>query len=360
MDVRHLIPFTDTIPANPYFFWIMGIITFTLHILLINIVLGGSIIILYNRLRNSTDSLETSFYGGLPGTIPNIIALGINFGVAPLLFIQVVYGHLFYTSSILLASFKLAIIPLLIIAYYCAYIHKIKYISHHQLSKYALMIMILIMLYIAFIFINNLTIMVKPNTWENYFSNMNGTYLNWSDMTIYPRLLHFITASIAIGGLFTSLIWNYREKSNIYDRDKNIKTGLKIYAYANILQAFIGICYLLVLPGDMKHHFLGGNTIYTVIFFIGVVFAIVSIITAFFNRLLHTVILLLLTIIAMVATRTNVRTLYVTDFFNLSSLKVVPQYDVLVIFIIFLFAGTGLIWYILKNGLRFSKGRLSK
>jgi len=45
-----------------------------------------------------------------------------HLGVAPLLFLQVLYGRLFFTSSILMAGFWLAVVPLLIVAYYCAYV----------------------------------------------------------------------------------------------------------------------------------------------------------------------------------------------------------------------------------------------
>jgi hypothetical protein len=34
------------------------------------------------------------------GSIPTLIALAVNLGVPPLLFVQVLYGHLFYSSSV--------------------------------------------------------------------------------------------------------------------------------------------------------------------------------------------------------------------------------------------------------------------
>ena len=55
------------------------------------------------------------------------MAFAVNFGVAPLLFVQVLYGHLFYTSSILVAVFRLAVIPLLIVAYYALYLHGFRF-----------------------------------------------------------------------------------------------------------------------------------------------------------------------------------------------------------------------------------------
>ncbi len=48
--------------------------------------------------------------------LPLVIAFAVNFGVAPLLFLQVLYGHFIYTSSILMGIFWISIIPALIIA----------------------------------------------------------------------------------------------------------------------------------------------------------------------------------------------------------------------------------------------------
>jgi hypothetical protein len=57
----------------------------------------------------------------------NYPVFSVNFGVAPLLFVQVLYGHFFYASSILMAVFWLAVIPLLIAAYYAAYLYGFRF-----------------------------------------------------------------------------------------------------------------------------------------------------------------------------------------------------------------------------------------
>ena len=53
--------------------------------------------------------------------MPVIVALGINFGVVPLLFVQLAYYKVFYPATILMAWHWLAIIGLLIPAYYGVY-----------------------------------------------------------------------------------------------------------------------------------------------------------------------------------------------------------------------------------------------
>ena len=61
------------------------------------------------------------FAGRLLQQMPIIVAFGINFGIVPLLFMQLAYYKVFYPATILMACFWLAIIVLLIPAYYGVY-----------------------------------------------------------------------------------------------------------------------------------------------------------------------------------------------------------------------------------------------
>ena len=53
--------------------------------------------------------------------MPVIVAVGVNLGIVPLLFVQLAYYKVFYPATILMAWFWLAIIVLLIPAYYGVY-----------------------------------------------------------------------------------------------------------------------------------------------------------------------------------------------------------------------------------------------
>ncbi len=55
--------------------------------------------------------------------MPVIIAVGINFGIVPLLFVQVGFAKVFYPATILMAWFWLAVIVLLMPAYYGVYLY---------------------------------------------------------------------------------------------------------------------------------------------------------------------------------------------------------------------------------------------
>lgn len=122
-----LIPSPDNIPVYWVWFKVLLIVTFTAHILLMNITLWSVIIAFFSGLKKSPDSASISLQKEISEKTTFIMAFTINFGVAPLLFLQILYGNFFYTSSVLMAAYWLSVIMLLIIAYYCAYIYKFRF-----------------------------------------------------------------------------------------------------------------------------------------------------------------------------------------------------------------------------------------
>src|SRR6056297_1739720 len=114
--INQIIPSAEAIPVNWWWFQVLLILTFLLHLILMNFILGGSLLTLWDAFRKKTFRREST-------TIPTLIALTINLGVPPLLFLQVIYGNFFYSSSVIMASPWILVIPVLILAYYRAYIY---------------------------------------------------------------------------------------------------------------------------------------------------------------------------------------------------------------------------------------------
>jgi len=96
------------------------IATFALHALLISFVLGGAGYVLARLIRGGDDALAAASRDWLP------FALGaaITAGVAPLLFVQILYQPRFYTANLLLFVRWLAIVPALIVGFYALYLGK--------------------------------------------------------------------------------------------------------------------------------------------------------------------------------------------------------------------------------------------
>lgn len=336
--MKELIPYTEPVPVPPQIFIPLEQLFFLIHILIINAILGLSMILLYKWNK------EKGFFEinkPFVKKIPILFALGINMAIPTLLFLQVVFGHLFYTSSILMGSFWILIIPFLIVAYYSSYFHYRKF-EASSFASYALALMILLIFYIAFMLVNNLSLMELPDKWHAYFSNRTGTLLLWSVPTIYPRFLHFLFASLAVGGITYAF---YFSKKAVYDKAKE---GFNIFAYATMIQIAVGFWFLLSLPQNIMQKYMGGDSFATVVLVLGIITAIASVFTALKGKLKDTIAFLLLTLIFMVINRYNLRIFQLEGSFSPSELKVVPQWDVFALFVVILLVGVGTIVYMLK------------
>ncbi|GIX01529.1 MAG: hypothetical protein KatS3mg112_0466 [Thermogutta sp.] len=106
------------LPAPFWFIQFFKVLGFILHMVPMNLWFAGMFLtlVLYRRegpARHWAERMAT--------LMPVIIAFGVNFGIVPLLFIQVAYPWAFYPATILTAWFWLAIIGLLLVAYYGVY-----------------------------------------------------------------------------------------------------------------------------------------------------------------------------------------------------------------------------------------------
>ena len=92
---------------------------FTLHAVPMNLWYAGLLVALWLHLRGNQHARR--FAARLLQQMPVIVAVGVNLGIVPLLFVQLAYYKVFYPATILMAWFWLAIIGLLIPAYYGVY-----------------------------------------------------------------------------------------------------------------------------------------------------------------------------------------------------------------------------------------------
>jgi hypothetical protein len=355
MNPSPLIPLPDAIPAPAWVFHVLDIALFTLHIVVINVLLGGSLLFLFSRLLRREQ--QEQLLDPLSSKLPVAFALGINLGVAPLLFLQVIWGHLFYTSSILLGTFWILVIPLVIVAYYGTYIHAKA--ARRALAVSAIGATCLILLYVAFILVNNNLLMMQPDKWNAYFTHRTGTYLVLSDPTLIPRYLHFIVASVAIAALFMSIVWSFRKRRNPEEAETKIKQGLTIFAYATVIQAAVGVWFLITLNREMLLQFMGGSPWATAFLGIGFLSGLGAIVTALGGKLRSTLMMTAVTLVAMVLNRDQLRAMYLQGSFDSATLQVNPQYDVLALFLIILLIGLASVVWMLRAGFRTNTGRVT-
>ena len=197
-------PAVDQIPLPAPVWLLKGLhdLTFSLHLTAVGLLLGGLMLglmlALLGRLRQSADMTQAS--GMIIHRLPTVMAFVINLGIPPLLFAQVLYGRALYTSSVLIGTYWIAVILLLMGSYYGLYVSA--GLSDKRQSWFGPgLAALLLTLTIAFIYSNNMTLMLRPQSWNAMYQHSPaGLQLNSADPALMPRWLFFIAGSFPVAG----------------------------------------------------------------------------------------------------------------------------------------------------------------
>ncbi len=346
MNPAALIPTPDAIPVAWGWFYVLLTLTFVLHILVMNAMLGGGIIALISAFRGGEQNTLLGKEIGYKW--PYTIAFAVNLGVAPLLFVQVLYGQFIYSSTVLMAIWWFSIFGLLILAYYGAYIYDFKFDSLGNLRIIMLVFSVSILLFVGFMFSNNMTLMLQPEKWQAYFNNAGGTLLLLSDPSLFPRYLHFVIGAVAVAGLFLALIGHFRFMKSSVNRETLITKGMKYFTYSTALQIIIGFWFLIALPKRVMMVFMGGSACGTVLLLLGTILGFVVLYFGYKKRVVVSSVITLVTLIVMVFMRDLVRIAYLKPYFRLPDLVVEPQYSPFIFFLVIFAIGLALVGYMLK------------
>lgn len=337
MNPASLIPVVDPLPVHWLWFDILLIVTLTAHLLFMNALVGSAAIGLAHAVRGKGEILKQ-----VGMKLPPLLALTINMGVAPLLFLQVNYGHFDYVSSVLMGGWWLAIVAVLLFSYYGFYICKFRHDAMAGGLRIALFTASLLgCLYVGFMFTNNMTLMVEPQHWLKYFET-DGGFLNLSDPALFPRFLHAMVGALALGGLFVALLGQAR------DNDEFIRLGMAWFTRATLVNLAVGAWFLFSLPGEIIPAFMGGSLPATATLVAALTATGVMLAAGFKEKPKQAASWAVVTVFLMVCTRHWLRTLSLEPWFDFNTMPVTNQYGSFYLFLGFLVVGLALIAYMLK------------
>ncbi len=355
MDPASLVPEAMAIPLAPLFLQILLLLTFVAHMLLMNVMLGGTIIALVGELRGKRAPLALrKTPKELAGVLTVAVALAVNLGVAPLLFLQVIYGQFLYTSSVLIAWWWIGLTVVVILAYYGLYIYKFKYEALKGLKALLLALCVFLLLGTGFILTTNMTLMLRPEQWMAYFDRADGWLLNLTEPTLFPRYLHMVIGAMAVGGLFLALMASWRERRGTLAPDgaaARIRSGMRWFTHATLAQLVMGSVFLITLPRPIMLTFMGSNMTNTLVFVAALASVVLLLILGFRRQVWATAWTLVAVMTLMALMRAMVRTEYLAPYLDVSSLPVHPQYGPLALFLVSLIIGLALIYWMVKQAL---------
>jgi len=343
-----LIPIPDSIPVPWGWFEALLLGTFVCHLLLMNAVLGSGLFLLLGG-REAASARKA-----LAKRLPTGLALTVNLGVPPLLFLQVLYGQFLYTSSVLTAVYWLSAVGLTMLAYALLYGHA----GQPKASDWRRLCLpgaVAALLLVSLIMTNTMTLVQRPEAWTAYFKDPAGTILNVADPTFLPRWLHFLLASVAVGGLSVALLASKttpdpEESSAVGAR------GLKWFTYASLLQIVAGGWWLLSLPQEVMLRFMGASGLSTAVFVAALGAAALAIAMGFQGRARAAAWSVALTVALMTGVRELSRTAMLGDGYRPDAYLVTGQYGPMVLFLGSLVLGVAAVAYMLRLHLRAGGG----
>lgn len=351
------IPPLDPMPVPAPIWLLKGLlwVTFAIHLVLMNLTLGGSLLSAVYAFKGKERDLDVS--RKLAKTLPFAMPFTITFGVAPLLFVQVLYGPLFYSATILMATPFLAVIADLIVAYYLMYLLGWKWKSLGRLQGYLATFVFLMLGYVGFTFSNVYTLMTSPERFRDlYLADPTGMHFDLADGTVIPRFLHMLLAAVAVTGLYIAYLGQRRLKLEPEVGRWQFKSGITWFAGATVANFGVGVWWLVALPREGMLAFMGGSGLATGAFIVGLVAALAALVVALLGinslrpmpKLMGAVHSLTLTIVCMVLMRDALRDQLLKPFYNVWSQPTEPQWVAIVLFLVLFVLGIAVCVWLLR------------
>lgn len=342
------------LPAPAGLLQILLVFTFILHVLAMNLLVGGSVMMAVSLVRGKSSPFCAELAKRLSRALPVTMSLTITLGVAPLLFVQVLYGQAFYTASVLMAWPWLSVVALLMLAYYGLYLVQFRPDWLGRWVTPIAWISAVFILVVGLLFTHNATLNLAPAKWaEMYAQSASGLHLNWSDPTLIPRYLHFMVAAFAVAGLGVVLLAMLYRKTDPQWAEEAVRYGARWFVVATILQFAVGLWFLVKLPQGVMMSFLGVSALDTILLWAGVTLAVVALLLVQRSALLATG-AVTLTIVLMAIVRHRIRQMFLGEHLNVNVLPVNPQWTMFAIFVVLLVIGLGvvgwMVWQFAKAG----------
>lgn len=245
------------VPSHPLVFLVLGVLTFALHIAAVQVMLGAATLTLRGAFSPSQHWRRLA--QAMLVTAKIAVSVAIVIGVAPLLFVQVVYDPFWYTSNVLSAWWVIGFIVLLIAGYIALYIF---YWKNHDIVADGgkggiwMVLSIALLLAVGFIVHSLTNQMLFPEHWMAWYApkdvvNPDGHSLHYWHL---PRFLFFIALSAPVTGAW---LYGYRrylqgggETDAAYLRwVRGLAQSLMLVG--GVVSVLIGALWMATLPDKM-------------------------------------------------------------------------------------------------------------
>lgn len=244
------------IPTYPIIFVGLGVLTFALHILFVQLMLGTSAVALYGAYNNSAHWRRLGM--AMIDIAKVSVSVAIVVGVAPLLFVQVVYDPHWYVSNVLSADWVIGFIIILIFAYWAMYYfyfqnYKREDKTAEPKSRWSLILSLALMLLVGFIMHSLTSQMLHPEQWQSWYMQAGKLDYSGSELHAYNiwRYAFFISMAIPVTGAMLVTYRRFKMVRADYDMDYlnfAAEVGKKWIMVGSVISTALYFAWMATLP----------------------------------------------------------------------------------------------------------------
>jgi hypothetical protein len=313
-------PSYEFLPAPLELLTLLHLVTLTLHFVAMGALVGG---------------LGTLALAGLPGKwqrpavgrfvrlLPTLMSLTVTLGVAPLLFLQLVYHRQVYAAAIVSAWLWLGLLGAAMIAYYLLYTANRKPESGGTRNPLPLLAALLLLVFVALVFTSVFTLAERPATIAAaWAADSSGAVLNPEVSRWLPRWLHALAGALLVGAFVLAFFAG---------EDEELAASVRVSALGSAAAAVVlGVAALVGLGDDLVPYMRSPAVWWLLISF---VLMLAALHLLFRRQLVPAAGALGVSLFAMVVQRHLARTVVLRDAFDPATIPEASQWGVFALFL---------------------------
>jgi hypothetical protein len=350
-----LIPRPDMLglPGPAWLFQALMALTLALHWLLLGGAVGGTVVVLVEAARARRRGEPSPLVRGLAPFLPFFLSMAMTLGIAPLLFVQVLYGHLFYTANILLGWWWLGLLALVTVNFYLFWWAWRRTRRGERVGWMLPAVVLAAFVVCVAILSSNATLTQSPEAWQAYHAEgFNRLYHGAA--TFGPRVLMALSVFLAAGGLIAA---GLHRSGLLYgsetDAEPDRTVGMNVAVPALVGMVAFGALLTARMPEVQQSAAMGGPE--AAFFYVAAAALVASLGLGMVARrsaslapVLAAGAALFVGLLAGAAVRDTVRRAALAGIYNPAEMPVHPEWLNSAVFAVFLLVGTGIIVWVVR------------
>jgi hypothetical protein len=328
------LPSYEFLSAPLWLVTVLHVVTLTLHLAAMGTLFGGIAALLLTRGSAGWDREAVARY---VRATPTLMALTVTLGVAPLLFLQLVYHRQVYAAAIVSAWPWLGVVAAVIIAYSLLYSVALSRRGPTVAGR-RLVGALLCLLFVSLVFSSVFTLAERPATIAAAWSaDASGFVLDPEIGRWLPRWLHMLAGALALGSFALAVF--VRADDELFGRARTSYLWSQVFAIALGVGALVGL-------GDDLTPYMRSSAVWWML--AAVLLTAGSLHFIYRRRLLPAGAMLSASLVAMVVHRHVARLVVLRASLDPGAMAIRPQWSVFALFLVCFVAMLAVVAWMLR------------